>query len=99
LQDATANDISSDLFEVKGYPTMYFHSASGVVTQFEDDQTDVAIIEFINKLKSNRSEESKAVPKQKAPEAEEEEQADEGQTEPLDLEEVVEGDEDVKDEL
>ncbi|KAI4307261.1 hypothetical protein L6164_030464 [Bauhinia variegata] len=30
--DATANDIPSDTFDVQGYPTLYFRSASGKIT-------------------------------------------------------------------
>ena len=47
--DATANDISSDTFDVQGYPTLYFRSASGVLSQYDGDRTKEAIIEFIQK--------------------------------------------------
>ncbi|KAJ8629524.1 hypothetical protein MRB53_022847 [Persea americana] len=33
--DATANDIPSDIFVVKGYPTLYFSSASGKIMSYE----------------------------------------------------------------
>ncbi|PON94599.1 Protein disulfide isomerase [Trema orientale] len=47
--DATANDIPNDTFEVKGYPTLYFKSASGKISQYDEDRTKEAIIAFIEK--------------------------------------------------
>ncbi|XP_052191016.1 protein disulfide-isomerase [Diospyros lotus] len=47
--DATANDIPNDVFDVKGYPTLYFRSASGNVLQYEGDRTKEDMIEFVNK--------------------------------------------------
>ncbi|KAJ9673596.1 hypothetical protein PVL29_023264 [Vitis rotundifolia] len=47
--DATANDIPNDTFDVKGYPTLYFKSASGNVAQYEGDRSKEDIIEFIQK--------------------------------------------------
>ncbi|XP_057971592.1 protein disulfide-isomerase-like [Malania oleifera] len=47
--DATANDIVDDAFEVRGYPTLYFRSASGNVLQYEGGRTKEDIIEFIQK--------------------------------------------------
>lgn len=46
-QDATANDIPTGEFEVKGFPTLYFKSASGNISQYNGDRTKEAIIEFI----------------------------------------------------
>ncbi|KAF3616512.1 Protein disulfide-isomerase [Capsicum annuum] len=45
--DATANDIPTGEFEVKGFPTLYFKSASGNISQYNGDRTKEAIIEFI----------------------------------------------------
>jgi len=47
--DATVNDIPSDTFDVQGYPTLYFRSASGTLSQYDGDRTKEAIIEFIQK--------------------------------------------------
>ncbi|TKY74256.1 disulfide-isomerase protein [Spatholobus suberectus] len=47
--DATANDIPSDTFEVEGYPTVYFRSASGKISQYDGNRTKEDIIEFIEK--------------------------------------------------
>ncbi|CAN4115344.1 unnamed protein product [Withania somnifera] len=47
--DATANDIPKGEFEVKGFPTVYFKSASGNLSQYNGDRTKEAIIEFIEK--------------------------------------------------
>ncbi|XP_030455068.1 protein disulfide-isomerase [Syzygium oleosum] len=47
--DATANDVPSDTFDVKGYPTLYFRSASGKVVPYDGDRTKEGIIDFIEK--------------------------------------------------
>ncbi|PKI66877.1 hypothetical protein CRG98_012743, partial [Punica granatum] len=47
--DATANDIPNDPFDVKGYPTIYFRSASGKIVSYEGDRTKEDIIDFIEK--------------------------------------------------
>ncbi|XP_010471945.1 PREDICTED: protein disulfide isomerase-like 1-2 [Camelina sativa] len=47
--DATANDISSDTFDVKGFPTIYFRSASGNVIVYEGDRTKEDFINFVKK--------------------------------------------------
>ncbi|KAJ9146287.1 hypothetical protein P3X46_028570 [Hevea brasiliensis] len=47
--DATANDIPNDTFDVKGYPAVYFRSASGKLVQYEGDRTKEDIIGFIEK--------------------------------------------------
>ncbi|KAF3776756.1 disulfide-isomerase protein [Nymphaea thermarum] len=49
--DATANDYPMDVFDVKGYPTMYFSSANGKIVQYEGDRTKEDIIDFIQKNK------------------------------------------------
>lgn len=49
IQDSTANDIPSDVFDVKGYPTLYFRSASGNLLQYDGDRTKDDMIEFIQK--------------------------------------------------
>lgn len=49
FQDATANDVPSDTFDVKGYPTLYFRSSSGKVVQYDGDRTKEGIIDFIEK--------------------------------------------------
>jgi protein disulfide-isomerase A1 len=52
--DATANDISSNDFEVQGYPTLYFRSASGKISQYDGGRTKEDIIEFIEKNKDSK---------------------------------------------
>uniref|UniRef100_M0ZYC3 Protein disulfide isomerase n=1 Tax=Solanum tuberosum TaxID=4113 RepID=M0ZYC3_SOLTU len=47
LQDATANDLPKGDFDVQGFPTMYFRSASGNLSQYNGERTKEAIIEFI----------------------------------------------------
>ncbi|KAK7301401.1 hypothetical protein RJT34_12264 [Clitoria ternatea] len=47
--DATANDIPRETFEVQGYPTLYFRSASGKLTQYDGNRTKEDIIDFIEK--------------------------------------------------
>jgi len=57
-QDATANDIVGGSFDVKGYPTLYFRSASGKLVQYDGDRTKEAIIEFIQKHKDSAVQET-----------------------------------------
>ncbi|KAG4963262.1 hypothetical protein AAZX31_14G136300 [Glycine max] len=47
--DATANDIPRETFEVQGYPTVYFRSASGKISQYDGSRTKEDIIDFIEK--------------------------------------------------
>ncbi|KAL1309876.1 hypothetical protein HN51_052610 [Arachis hypogaea] len=47
--DATSNDIPSESFDVQGYPTVYFKSASGKISPYEGDRTKEDIIQFIEK--------------------------------------------------
>ncbi|CAN4101834.1 unnamed protein product [Withania somnifera] len=47
--DATANDLPKGEFDVQGFPTMYFRSASGNLSQYDGERTKEAIIEFIEK--------------------------------------------------
>ncbi|KAH9691223.1 protein disulfide isomerase-like 1-1 [Citrus sinensis] len=56
--DATANDIPGDTFEVQGYPTVFFRSASGKTVPYEGDRTKEDIVDFIE---NNRD---KAAPKE-----------------------------------
>ncbi|KAH7567913.1 hypothetical protein ACOSP7_009825 [Xanthoceras sorbifolium] len=49
--DATANDIPNDTFDVQGYPTVFFRSASGKVVPYDGDRTKEDIIDFIEKNK------------------------------------------------
>ncbi|CAA7013418.1 unnamed protein product [Microthlaspi erraticum] len=60
--DATANDIPSDPFDVKGFPTIYFRSASGNIVSYEGSRTKEDFISFIEKNKptSSHGEESAA---------------------------------------
>lgn len=56
--DATANDVVGGSFDVKGYPTLYFRSASGKLVQYDGDRTKEAIIEFIEKNKDSAVQET-----------------------------------------
>ncbi|KAH7671078.1 protein disulfide-isomerase A1 protein [Dioscorea alata] len=46
--DATANDVPNE-FEVRGYPTVFFSSASNKIVQYNGDRTAEDIINFIQK--------------------------------------------------
>ncbi|KAJ8773354.1 hypothetical protein K2173_028531 [Erythroxylum novogranatense] len=52
--DASANDVPNDSFEVQGYPTVYFRSASGNVLQYDDDRSKEAIVSFIEKNRDKK---------------------------------------------
>lgn len=45
--DATTNDVPGEVFDVQGFPTIYFRSASGSVVPYNGDRTKDDIIEFI----------------------------------------------------
>lgn len=47
--DATANDIPNETFDVEGYPTLYFRSSSGKISQYDGNRTKEDIIDFIEK--------------------------------------------------
>nr|GMC64581.1 protein disulfide-isomerase-like [Ipomoea batatas] len=47
--DGTANDIPGKKFDVQGYPTVYFISATSNITPYEGDRTKDDIIDFIQK--------------------------------------------------
>lgn len=61
FQDATANDVPVDTFDVQGYPTLYFRSASGNLLSYDGDRTKEDIIDFIqkNRDKSAQAESTK----------------------------------------
>lgn len=61
FQDATANDIPSETFDVQGFPTLYFRSASGKISQYDGNRTKEDIIDFIekNRDKPNQQEQRK----------------------------------------
>ncbi|XP_050896783.1 protein disulfide-isomerase [Lathyrus oleraceus] len=65
--DATANDIPSDTFEVQDYPTLYFRSASGKISQYDGGRTKEDIIEFIQKNKDTTGAAQQEVEQPKAP--------------------------------
>nr|GMD76042.1 protein disulfide-isomerase-like [Ipomoea batatas] len=56
--DATANDIPRETFDVKGYPTLYFISASGKVLRYEGGRTKDSFISFIQKNRDKYTEQS-----------------------------------------
>ncbi|KAI7756937.1 hypothetical protein M8C21_014388 [Ambrosia artemisiifolia] len=49
--DASANDIVHEEFEVKGYPTLYFKSASGKLSKYSGKRSKEKLIDFIKKNK------------------------------------------------
>ncbi|KAI3686936.1 hypothetical protein L1987_80626 [Smallanthus sonchifolius] len=53
IKDATANDIVHEGFEIKGYPTLYFKSASGNLLKYSGKRTKEKISDFIKKNKDN----------------------------------------------
>nr|Q9XF61.1 RecName: Full=Protein disulfide-isomerase; Short=PDI; Flags: Precursor [Datisca glomerata]AAD28260.1 protein disulfide isomerase homolog [Datisca glomerata] len=53
--DATANDYPTNTFDVKGYPTLYFKSASGELLQYDGGRTKEDFIEFIEKNREKSS--------------------------------------------
>lgn len=55
--DATANDITTKLFDVKGFPTLYFRSASGKLLQYDGDRTKEDMIDFIQKNRDKPAQE------------------------------------------
>lgn len=59
VQDATANDFPHDTFDVKGFPTIYFKSASGNIVVYEGDRTKEDFISFIDKNKDTVGEPKK----------------------------------------
>ncbi|KAL3693026.1 hypothetical protein R1sor_006677 [Riccia sorocarpa] len=46
--DATANDVSSDLFDVQGFPTIYLYTAGGAAIPYDGDRSKEDITKFIN---------------------------------------------------
>ncbi|KAL1539007.1 Thioredoxin-like domain [Salvia divinorum] len=56
--DATANDVPKDTFEVQGFPTLYFRSANGNLSQYEGGRTKEDIINFINSNRDDKSAQS-----------------------------------------
>ncbi|KAJ8540215.1 hypothetical protein K7X08_030134 [Anisodus acutangulus] len=64
--DATANDIPKGEFNVKGFPTLHFKSASGNLSQYDGDRTKEAIIEFTEKNRDKPAAQSESV---KAPDS------------------------------
>ncbi|KAI3462416.1 hypothetical protein Pfo_019079 [Paulownia fortunei] len=60
--DATANDVPSNTFDVQGYPTVYFRSASGNVLQYEGERTKEDIIDFIQNNRDKPAQSTSAKP-------------------------------------
>eukprot|EP00245_Coleochaete_scutata_P014976 TRINITY_DN64_c0_g1_i1.p1 TRINITY_DN64_c0_g1~~TRINITY_DN64_c0_g1_i1.p1 ORF type:complete len:497 (+),score=150.26 TRINITY_DN64_c0_g1_i1:242-1732(+) len=46
--DATANDIPSSEFQVKGFPTLYFRAADGTISQYNGDRSKEDLEKFVN---------------------------------------------------
>ncbi|KAG5031397.1 hypothetical protein JHK82_015007 [Glycine max] len=57
--DGVANDIPRETFEVRGYPTVYFRSASGKISQYDGNRTKEDIIEFIEKNQDKPAQQGK----------------------------------------
>ncbi|KOM41559.1 hypothetical protein LR48_Vigan04g175700 [Vigna angularis] len=58
--DGVANDISSDSFEAKRYPTVYFRSASGKISKYSGNRSKEDIIEFIEKNRDKHAHQEQA---------------------------------------
>ncbi|KAJ8762887.1 hypothetical protein K2173_023016 [Erythroxylum novogranatense] len=58
--DATANDIPNDTFDVKGYPTLYFRTASGNAMKYDGDRSKEEIVSFIEKNRDKKITEPKS---------------------------------------
>ncbi|XP_076935649.1 protein disulfide-isomerase-like [Bidens hawaiensis] len=54
--DGSNNDITSDLFEVQGYPALYFKTSSGKVVPYEGNRTKEDIVDFIQKHREDGEE-------------------------------------------
>lgn len=50
--DATTNDAPSGLFNVKGFPTLYLHTANGEIIKYEGNRSLSDLRDFINKHRS-----------------------------------------------
>jgi len=48
-QDATTNDVPPGLFNVKGFPTLYLHTATGENIRYEGNRSQTDLSEFIKK--------------------------------------------------
>ncbi|PIN21224.1 Protein disulfide isomerase (prolyl 4-hydroxylase beta subunit) [Handroanthus impetiginosus] len=60
--DATVNDFPNDTFDVQGYPTVYFRSASGNLLQYEGERTKEDIINFIQNNRDKPAHSTSAKP-------------------------------------
>ncbi|XP_028117713.1 protein disulfide-isomerase-like [Camellia sinensis] len=65
--DATANDVPIDIFDVKGYPTLYFRSASGNLLQYNGGRTKEEIIDFIQKNRDKPAQQEAGKDEQQEP--------------------------------
>ncbi|GMP79446.1 hypothetical protein CsSME_00034987 [Camellia sinensis var. sinensis] len=65
--DATANDVPIDIFDVKGYPTLYFRSASGNLLQYNGGRTKEDIIDFIQKNRDKPAQQEAGKDEQQEP--------------------------------
>ncbi|KAJ6730489.1 PROTEIN DISULFIDE ISOMERASE-LIKE 1-2 [Salix viminalis] len=72
--DATANDIPSDTYDVKGFPTIFFRSATGKLVQYEGDRTKQDMIDFIEKNRDKIGQQEPAAAKEEEPAAAKEEE-------------------------
>ncbi|KAI4375136.1 hypothetical protein MLD38_013042 [Melastoma candidum] len=62
--DATTNDVPADHFDVKGYPTVYFKSASGNLLPYDGDRTKDDIIDFIEKNRDKKGQQAETITKE-----------------------------------
>ncbi len=52
-QDATTNDVPKKIFEVKGFPTLYLHTANGENIPYKGDRSKADLADFVNKHRSD----------------------------------------------
>lgn len=57
-QDATTNDVPRKIFEVKGFPTLYLHTANGENIPYKGDRSKADLADFVNKHRSHRSDDA-----------------------------------------
>eukprot|EP00850_Spirogloea_muscicola_P003649 SM000015S01149 [mRNA] locus=s15:75686:79594:- [translate_table: standard] len=53
--DATANDVPSSLFKVKGFPTLFFYSADGKVSPYDGNRTLEDLIKYVEAKRSSKA--------------------------------------------
>jgi len=78
FQDATANDVPSDIFKVQGYPTLFFISSNGKIIEYQGGRLKEDIINFIEENRSDKQDNTgSSQPEKKSESVVEEKQGEE----------------------